>query len=168
MTQNQVAYWNLQELKRHNAATEAETNRANVTAEQETSRKNRASESVQLMTHQEAVRHNLAQENLNITQLAETQRHNVAQELQFSIQSRETERHNRAQETETARHNTLMSSIQASQAASRERETMVAIDKAKLAREQFEFDKQMQSINTGIKGVDTGVKIIQSIARALK
>lgn len=40
MTTNQIAYWNLEELKRTNLAKETETNRANLAKEAETRRSN--------------------------------------------------------------------------------------------------------------------------------
>lgn len=40
MTQNQIAYWNLQEAKQHNRVTERETERHNQTTEGETARLN--------------------------------------------------------------------------------------------------------------------------------
>lgn len=40
MTQNQIAYWNLQETKRSNQVREGETNRHNVVTESETNRAN--------------------------------------------------------------------------------------------------------------------------------
>lgn len=89
MTQNQIAYWNLQETKRsnvsrefethrHNVADETETNRHNVRTENETSRHN-------LVGERETNRHNLASESFNISQLQEAYRHNVATERQGEI-----------------------------------------------------------------------------------
>lgn len=65
MTSNQIAYWNLQELKRSNVARETETNRSNLAREGETSRHNVAQEyidkskvSVERDKLAEAARHN--------------------------------------------------------------------------------------------------------------
>lgn len=80
MTQNQISYWNLQELKRSNAAREAETARSNRANEYEANRSNVARES-------------------------ETNRHNVATELISSLANQETQRSNIAREAETARSN---------------------------------------------------------------
>lgn len=102
MTQNQIAYWNLQETKRsnvsresetarHNIADETETKRHNVQTETETSRHNLAGES-------ESKRHNIESERFNISQLQETYRHNVAGENINISQLQETHRHNVASE----------------------------------------------------------------------
>lgn len=71
MTSNQIAYWNLEELKRSNAAKEGETRRSNLAREAETSR------------------HNVAQEYIDKSRVsvergkaAETARHNVKTETQ--------------------------------------------------------------------------------------
>lgn len=47
MTSNQVAYWSLQEEKRHNRAQENEMVRSNTTREQETERSNKSRESLE-------------------------------------------------------------------------------------------------------------------------
>lgn len=71
MTSNQIAYWNLQETKRSNAARETETARSNRAREGETSR------------------HNVVQEGIDRSRvgvergkLAETQLHNRKTESQ--------------------------------------------------------------------------------------
>lgn len=46
MTQNQIAYWTLEETKRSNQARETETNRSNSAREAEEHRKNVASEDI--------------------------------------------------------------------------------------------------------------------------
>lgn len=46
MTQNQIAYWKLQEDKRSNLARETETNRSNLARETEEHRSNVASEDI--------------------------------------------------------------------------------------------------------------------------
>lgn len=73
MTSNQIAYWNLQELKRHNQAMDRENARHNLAGEVETERHNKSGE-------QETGRHNIMQENLDAQRNLETQRHNVQSE----------------------------------------------------------------------------------------
>lgn len=62
MTANQLSYWNLQESKRHNTASEAETQRSNM-----------RNEYLNLFRNVESQRHNLAAEK-------ETKRTNIANE----------------------------------------------------------------------------------------
>jgi len=76
----QVQYWSLQEDKRHNRATEYETNRHNVSVETETHR------------------HNVETELLGNRSLNETIRHNVATESYWNRSLNETIRHNRETE----------------------------------------------------------------------
>lgn len=107
MTQNQIAYWNLQETTRHNVAGENETQRHNVVTEFETGRHNRATEQVSILNLQESQRHNIATEAISRDSLNETKRHNVANE-QYNISSlAETTRHNLSGERETQRHNKM-------------------------------------------------------------
>lgn len=117
LTQNQIAYWNLQETKRansetnrHNVATENETARHNLAGEQfnisnlnESIRHNKVTETEtnrhNVVTENETNRHNVAGEQFNIAQLQEQQRHNIAGE-QFNIsQLAETTRHNKWNES---------------------------------------------------------------------
>lgn len=80
MTETQVSYGNLQELSKHNRATEKqarrelkELNRHQTTVEAETARSNRANESNYLLNLDELTRHNKANES-------ETVRSNMANE----------------------------------------------------------------------------------------
>lgn len=116
MTHNQIEYWNLQENKRHNLASEGETNRHNVSTESETYRHNVQSEATEIGKLNESVRHNMAteyetnrhnvsSENLGFAQLAETRRHNTATESLESMKNQvlkdnlaETVRHNKVSE----------------------------------------------------------------------
>lgn len=75
MTQNQIAYWNLQETKRSNVSKEGETARHNRATESEDKRHNVSVEG-------ETNRHNVATENFNISQLNENIRHNTVSEQQ--------------------------------------------------------------------------------------
>ncbi len=84
MTRNQIAWFEAKEAKRHNVATETETQRMNTIVATETNRHNVASEGLQ---HEANVINQQHYERMD----AETNRHNVATE-------RETERHN--QQTE--------------------------------------------------------------------
>lgn len=130
MTQNQIAYWNLQESKRHNVVGEGETNRHNVATENETNRHNIATEQISISDLQERQRHNLESERLGRDTLAETNRHNMAGEGETYRHNLATEnisqqqvnvsrdvaseqaRHNVATERETGRHNVSTEQIQ--------------------------------------------------------
>lgn len=123
MTQNQIAYWNLQETERHNKAGEDENKRHNVTTEGETFRHNYVTEQVSIAdlnergrhnraTEYETSRHNMETESQGRQQLAETNRHNLETErqgrtnLDIQLSSlNETIRHNQAGEKENYRHN---------------------------------------------------------------
>lgn len=123
MTQNQIAYWNLQESKRHNLVGEDETNRHNVVTEGETQRHNVMTENISIAdlqekgrhnraTEYETNRHNLQTEEVARGELSEKVRHNLETEAQgrenLSIQLgnlNELSRHNKAGERETYRHN---------------------------------------------------------------
>lgn len=112
MTRNQIAYWELQETKRHNSRTEGqkdvelqEFGRHNVAVEGETTRHNVADESIRSGTLSENVRHNRVEESVKQGSLAETvthnrvveaesNRHNLATETQAANELRETTRHN--------------------------------------------------------------------------
>lgn len=116
MTHNQIEYWNLQENKRHNLASESETARHNVSTEGETNRHNLVTESTEIgklgetirhnvATEQESARHNRETENIGYGQLNETVRHNLASESIESMNAQikkdqlaETVRHNKQQE----------------------------------------------------------------------
>ena len=76
MTQNQIAYWNLQELQRANRAQEAEKRRANIAQE------NLAGESNYLKAVDlgEKERHNRRSEVLSASSLEEQVRSNKAKE----------------------------------------------------------------------------------------
>lgn len=87
MTNIQIAYWNMKENRRHNYASEVETNRHNVRTEgqqdralTETNRHNIATEALGVRNLAETQRHNIASENLGRSQLVETIRHNTASE----------------------------------------------------------------------------------------
>lgn len=69
MTQNQIAYWSLQETKRSNLIREAETERSNKAKETETNRSNVARET-------ETKRSNLVNEGRN-QQLVDAQVHRM-------------------------------------------------------------------------------------------
>lgn len=116
MTQNQIAYWELEEKKRSNRVQEGETKRHNV-----------ATEFIQAGTLEENKRHNVVSEGIAFGTLAETERSNKARESEThrtnlanealkhesNLYSREvgmaqvaeSNRHNVATENETARHN---------------------------------------------------------------
>lgn len=88
MTQNQIAYWELQRKKEQERANLAESSRHNRAQESlgaatltESGRHNRATESNDLLKLAETGRHNLASEDVERGKLAETSRHNVASEV---------------------------------------------------------------------------------------
>lgn len=96
MTANQIAYWRLQEDKRHNLAQEgisgdtlSETKRSNIAKEAETNRSNLAKE-------MELNRANVTNEMLKAESQAENKRSNLAKE-------RETQRHNIVAESNEGR-----------------------------------------------------------------
>nr|AVX53642.1 putative ORF1 [Marmot picobirnavirus] len=98
MTQNQIRFAELQELKRHNLKTEGqtdvslkETGRHNVALESETNRHNIQTEGIQTTTNVINAQHYAATD-------AELVRHNQSTES-------ETQRHNVVLEQETNRHN---------------------------------------------------------------
>lgn len=114
MTANQLAYWQLQETKRHNLALEdleqqkaTETGRANIARERETNRSNLVSESEQYRYH--TLENLLGLRNAAITASHfkntefETERHNQANEFLEMTKHREnlaeTKEHNDALET---------------------------------------------------------------------
>lgn len=112
MTANQIAYWNLNESKRHNVASEAEANRHNVTTEDETHRHNLVTEQTDISKLQETQRHNIATET-------EAKRHNEAGEVLQAIQQQEQQRHNQVTESvswtdigEQQRHNLQQEMLQ--------------------------------------------------------
>lgn len=123
MTRNQIAFQELQETRRANAAREQELARRNSAdirhqdeQRMEQQRHNVASEQVASGTLHESVRHNTANEGIASGTLLETGRHNVATEEQARIanardanirvrQAAEAERHNRKVEDEAVRHN---------------------------------------------------------------
>lgn len=91
MTQNQIAYWSLEETKRankvdegerhrHNVASESEINRHNVATEYETNRHNVATELLTSQSNSENVRHNQAQESIATFNAEENARANQERE----------------------------------------------------------------------------------------
>lgn len=96
ITDIQVRYWDLQEKKRNNRATEAENYRSHVAQETETSTHNRAQEALGMMQLAEASRHNLASEGISRDSLNESRRHNRATENMSYAQLQETRRVNNA------------------------------------------------------------------------
>lgn len=84
MTQNQIAYWNLQEAKRANQEKEREARRSNIAKEQENVRSNLAKEA-------ETARSNRRSEEISATK--------AHQDYSLGlVKNAETERHNRASE----------------------------------------------------------------------
>lgn len=137
MTQNQIAFWTLQEQKAHNAradteaqranlAREAETNRANLAKESENYRSNVARERQALLDYEEKSRSNRANETQKLHEAEETRRHNAAQELLQSQKQREERRANLVGENLQFTRNVISGREQVEQARSnlaRETET---------------------------------------------
>lgn len=188
MTQNQIRYWELQEAKRHNASTEAETARNNRTVEAETNRANLAKEA-------ENYRTNLANENIrsenNLINWygaqttrqhyqnmdAETNRHNIVSEGQ-----NQTDVDNRGRKTD--------SDIQKNQSdidTNTERQKQIQGDNmrgwnadsrasAKHEKDMKILDAQLDQIVTSTTGskiknvsdvINLGVGIIESTTKAI-
>ena len=87
MTNNQIAFLNVMELRRANLAREGETNRHNV-----------ESESIDWFTAHEGKRHNLMSERSVFQEIAERSRHNREMEGISKRELAETHRHNSVSE----------------------------------------------------------------------
>lgn len=105
MTNNQISYWNLQEVTRSNKTRENEVFRHNVQSEQlqkeqnaEVARHNASTETVAFQNLEESIRHNRENEFNARNQLAEAQRHAMQTEAQGWATATELNRHNREQE----------------------------------------------------------------------
>lgn len=105
MTKNQIDYWSLQEVKRHNQATEGEEQRANRARESynlgslsESARHNLAAEGIDISKLQESIRHSKATEGLGVSELQERVRSDKAQESLKRSENREKVRSNKANE----------------------------------------------------------------------
>lgn len=158
MTQNQIAYWNLQETKRSNATREQETNRHNVATERENERHNTVSEGEigrhNVVTERETTRHNRETENFNISQLQESQRHNVATENLGHLQLNESVRHNTVSEQQNAVANTIKS---------RANDINEAYNNAIIALRQQEYtlasNKEIQRIEESLRDFNEAVRM---------
>lgn len=107
MLATQVQYWDLQERKRHNVATEGQAQQELA----ESRRHNIEVEGANWFSVREAQRHNQATESLGFATLAESARHNRStEELERSKQA-ETRRHNTRTENESIRHNLVSESL---------------------------------------------------------
>lgn len=128
MTNMQIAYWNLQELKRSNQARETETNRSNLVNEGENRRHNMQSEGIGWAQVGESSRHNKVMEAQGADQLLINaskvdydyevgSRNAAAREGELAVKQRETnikqQEANTHRETleETIRHNKKGESI---------------------------------------------------------
>lgn len=118
MLATQVSYWQIQETKRHNLATESqarreliETKRHNLAGEDETRRHNFAWEAENqrhnIAAESENQRHNINAEDIERARLAENKRHNIASEGIDWARVNESVRHNRADESIGRQQNTL-------------------------------------------------------------
>lgn len=92
MTQNQIAYWSLEETKRANRVNEGETHRHNTVSEAEMNRHN-------IATEYETNRHNLQTELLTSQANSENARHNAATEMTANFNAAENARANRERES---------------------------------------------------------------------
>lgn len=166
MTNTQLQYWNLQELKRANKAKEAENYRSNFARENETNRHNVATEGIDLSQLQESHRHNLASEaqeqrrlDISALQQQETARSNRAQEYlkgyDLNIASgnlSEAIRHNLAQEDYLSKANYARAALDNSQA------TLNEID--------GEF-RRLQNLNAVNKGSNEA-KVVEQQLKKMK
>jgi inorganic pyrophosphatase/exopolyphosphatase len=183
MTRNQLEYWNLQETKRHNAATEGETGRHNVAEEGETKRHN-------VMSESEMQRHNMRTEMQTDTNLLETQRHNIATEGYTKQSVAETQRANRASESirreqnrlesqklgltqsqiaESIRHNIAsegisLSSLAETQRSNKARESLTAMETSEMIRHNKE-NELVSYLNTGISAANSVADIAMGIGK---
>lgn len=173
MTHNQIEYWNLQENKRHNTVTEAETGRHNVVTESETQRHNVETEEFNISQLQETQRHNLsteaetnrhntATETNELAKLSETNRHNVATE-NLSMQDLniradqlvETKRHNQASERLQSQSNAIASLQQKADQAYKEATALTnqfnSLNKASLSAAQVrQAEAQINKLNQDV------------------
>lgn len=159
MTTNQIQYWSLQEQKRHNLATERQTDRN--LAENE--RSHMANESLVLMQNLETARHNLAGElemnRHNVAYENETQRHNLANEDYNNRLLIEQTRHNvesekigfanvslgYAQLAESTRHNKASENI-ATQQNIETRRSNIANEQIRSQANQVSFQSLSENI----------------------
>lgn len=175
MTGNQINYWNLQENKRHNVATEGETYRHNVVGETETERHNRATENFSMQDLAERSRHNVAEEHLKATDiqlthsrgmqgLEETQRHNVQSEKATFTGLGESMRHNLetemlgyTQEAHNYEINTQKVGLDAERLLN---EQQSRIDKSVLNQAQIrEYNARVEQIKAAIRQKDEELAI---------
>lgn len=98
MTSNQIAYMELAERIRSNAANETEANRHNLAWEGEVHRHNTVTEHQGNLSILEGQRHNLMVERQSLLEIQEAQRRNRAQERLRTQELWEARRHNMAQE----------------------------------------------------------------------
>lgn len=178
MTQNQIAYWNLQETKRSNVTKERETNRHNVATEKENERHNTVSEGEvgrhNVATERETTRHNKETENFNISQLQESQRHNVASENLGLMQLNESVRHNTVSEQQNAvanmiksRANDINEAYNNAIVELRQREYTLANDKEiqRIQESQRDFNEavRMNDAKLIIDAFDSGSDAVRTI-----
>lgn len=169
MTQNQIAYWSLQETKRSNKAQEAETNRHNKAGEAELGRHN-------LVTEAETERHNRATELLTSQANAELARHNAATELLGQQQLAETVRSNQARENlqmysnETARMQVGLGYAQLAETVEHDRNTeklnLLSINETMRANEAREDETYRHNIEQENVSLLTGLASAQQAKAA--
>lgn len=188
MTQNQIRYWELQESKRHNSATEAETARANRVTETETNRANLARE-------RETNRTNLANESLksegNLINWfgaqttrqhysamdAETNRHNIVTEEQNQTdvdnRGRKTDSDIEKNESDISTNDARQSQIQGdnlrgwnqdSRAAQKHEKEMKILD-AQL--DQMVTSTTGQKIRNFTEVINAGINVIDSVSKGV-
>lgn len=173
MTTNQIAYWKLQEEKRHNLVGEGHEDRKIV----ETKRHNSATEMYQLKDLGEKVRHNKVTEGqgadslvLNRARLQEDIRHNtnVEKETKRSNVARESEtvRSNLARETENIRSNKAKEFIESGKLAETTRHNLVMepIERQKAANQLTPWG-MIDSIVGALTGNNTGSHTANLIGR---
>lgn len=161
MTQNQIAYWQLQETKQHNRKDESireaanvETGRHDLATELETSRANKANELLKQQSN-----------NISAGQLAETKRANLERERQARDTLAETKRNNLDVNRISQQKNAIEQQKANVQSAN------LDVQKAQLM-EQSRHNKQTEAIqgytavaNNATQLLSTGIKVIGGIMR---
>lgn len=165
MTRNQIAFWNLQELKRSNVASLEEQRRHNVEGEQiaranytESVRHNQMSEQQAADNLAELARSNRTSESIRSEQNAvayqqalEIARHNRNYEILQASQVTESVRHNVAQEQELQRSNLVQESL----STERNRLTDVQNKIREVESRRTAFNNEMRNLHDSFNLIET-------------
>lgn len=185
MTTTQVAYWNLQELKQHNRATEedtdvanAEVNRHNTVTEQqnansllETARHNKVSESVAKGNLKETVRSHKANERISKDTLKETRRSNKAREHEnhrSNVANEAIGRINAAANTRNAQTNARNADTAAKKAAVENRYTKSRTKEQDIINKHANTREASNNAKTIAQTVESGSRTLKNVTGAGK